>query len=183
MWSFLLKNFSRNTVETQNIFVCLFQDFALDYGIVAESFETSVPWDKCEKLCFNVKAVVAAECEKHGIQYYIISCRVTQTYDAGACVYFYFGFRNLAHSDPVHTYEEIENKARDEILASGKITDLWKFGANEKFNQADPSHIITESEKFGPNGTSKVFLQSVSIFTSLRSENLTPKIFSQLEIC
>lgn len=99
----------------------------MDYGIVAESFETSVPWDKCEKLCYNVKAVVAAECEKHGIQYYIISCRVTQTYDAGACVYFYFGFRNLAHSDPVHTYEEIENKARDEILASGKIGEAKIF--------------------------------------------------------
>lgn len=99
----------------------------MDYGIVAESFETSVPWDKCEKLCYNVKAVVAAECKKHGIQYYIISCRVTQTYDAGACVYFYFGFRNLAHSDPVHTYEEIENKARDEILASGEIAGNLKI--------------------------------------------------------
>ena len=87
---------------------------------MAESFETSVPWDKCEKLCYNVKAVVTNECEKHGIKHFMISCRVTQTYDAGACVYFYFGFRNLAHSDPVHTYEEIENKARDEILASGK---------------------------------------------------------------
>lgn len=64
---------------------------------------------------------MSAECQKRNIQYYLISCRVTQTYDAGACVYFYFGFRNLASNDPVHTYEEIENIARDEILASGKL--------------------------------------------------------------
>lgn len=31
------------------------QDLALDYYIVAESFETSVPWDKCEQLCTNTK--------------------------------------------------------------------------------------------------------------------------------
>ncbi len=49
----------------------------------------------------------------------MISCRVTQTYDAGACVYFYFGFRYISSVNPVHTYEEIENRARDEILASG----------------------------------------------------------------
>jgi alkyldihydroxyacetonephosphate synthase len=94
---------------------------ALDYGIVAESFETSVPWDKCEKLCYNVKAVVTSECKKHGIDHFLISSRVTQTYDSGACVYFYFGFRYNTHEDPVHTYEEIENRARDEILASGEL--------------------------------------------------------------
>lgn len=51
----------------------------------------------------------------------LVSCRVTQTYDAGACVYFYFGFNYLDghESDPVHLYEEIEKAARDEILANG----------------------------------------------------------------
>jgi alkyldihydroxyacetonephosphate synthase len=49
----------------------------------------------------------------------MISCRVTQTYDAGACVYFYFGFNHSGLPNPVETYEMIENCARDEILASG----------------------------------------------------------------
>lgn len=82
-------------------------------------FTLIVPWDRCETLCYNVKEVVRAECKKNGIMHYLISCRVTQTYDAGACVYFYFGFKYVKHCDPVTTYEEIENKARDEILASG----------------------------------------------------------------
>ena len=81
-----------------------------------------MPWDKCEKLCSNIKAFVRTECHNRGIQNFAISCRVTQSYDAGACVYFYFAFGDPEKklSDPVHTYEEIENEARDEILASGK---------------------------------------------------------------
>ena len=81
-----------------------------------------MPWDKCEKLCSNVKASIRDECAKYKIQNFLISCRVTQTYDAGACVYFYFGFRfDAQHQDPSHIYEEIENKARDVILASGSL--------------------------------------------------------------
>ncbi|KAL7024101.1 hypothetical protein ACKWTF_012903 [Chironomus riparius] len=100
--------------------IAYIRDLGLDYGIVAESFETSVPWDKCESLCRNTKAVVRQECKKHGIDHYLISCRVTQTYDAGACVYFYFGFRwNTECQNPVDLYEEIELMARNEILASG----------------------------------------------------------------
>ena len=34
--------------------------------------------------------------------------RVTQTYDAGACVYFYFGFNYRGISNPVQVYEDIE---------------------------------------------------------------------------
>jgi hypothetical protein len=41
----------------------LFQDLALDYHILAESFETSVPWDKAILLCTNVKQRVARECK------------------------------------------------------------------------------------------------------------------------
>jgi len=33
---------------------------------------------------------------------------VTQTYDAGACVYFYFAFNYRGISDPIHVYEQIE---------------------------------------------------------------------------
>lgn len=60
------------------------------------------------------------ECSRYNIKHFLISCRVTQTYDAGACVYFYFGFKYTSVcSNPVHIYELIENSARDEILASG----------------------------------------------------------------
>ena len=37
-----------------------------------------------------------------------VDFRVTQTYDAGACVYFYFGFNYRGISNPVQVYEDIE---------------------------------------------------------------------------
>lgn len=43
-----------------------------------------------------------------GLQHFYVTCRVTQTYDAGACVYFYFAFNYKSISDPVTVYEEIE---------------------------------------------------------------------------
>lgn len=44
---------------------------------------------------------------------------MTQTYDAGACVYFYFGFNYSQVKNPVEVYEHIESAARNEILLSG----------------------------------------------------------------
>lgn len=97
----------------------IFQDLGLEYDVVAESFETSVPWDRTLTLCNNVKHRVAQECKAFNIKHYLISCRVTQTYDSGCCIYFYFAFNYKNQSDPVHTYELIEERARDEIIASG----------------------------------------------------------------
>lgn len=91
----------------------------MEYYIVAESFETSVPWDRCLTLCKNVKHRVAVECKKENIEHFLISCRVTQTYDAGCVIYFYFGFNYLNKNNPVELYEHIEDAARDEIIASG----------------------------------------------------------------
>ncbi|XP_055524384.1 alkyldihydroxyacetonephosphate synthase-like [Wyeomyia smithii] len=99
--------------------IAYIRDLALEYSVVAESFETSVAWDRCEILCTNVKNRIRKECAKHSIKHYLISCRVTQSYDAGACVYFYFGFNHTGFSSPVHIYETIEAQARDEILACG----------------------------------------------------------------
>jgi hypothetical protein len=42
----------------------MFQDIILDhYGVMAESFETSVPWAKVATLCRNVKNVTARMCK------------------------------------------------------------------------------------------------------------------------
>jgi len=42
---------------------CFFQDLALEYDIFAESFETSVAWDRTLSLCYNVKHRLKRECE------------------------------------------------------------------------------------------------------------------------
>ncbi|KAG7282211.1 hypothetical protein CRUP_038379, partial [Coryphaenoides rupestris] len=83
--------------------------------VIGESFETSVPWDRVLDICRNVKERITRECKDKGVQFAPLStCRVTQCYDAGACVYFYFAFNYRGLSDPVHVYEQVE-----EILANG----------------------------------------------------------------
>jgi alkyldihydroxyacetonephosphate synthase len=53
-----------------------------------------------------------------GIKHFLIS-QVTQTYDVGSCVYFYFSFKWNGVADPLATYEHLEHLAHDEILALG----------------------------------------------------------------
>ncbi|KAL3272801.1 hypothetical protein HHI36_014261 [Cryptolaemus montrouzieri] len=99
--------------------IAYLRDTGLRYRIVAESFETSVPWDRALSLCANVKLRISEECRKHSINHFLISCRMTQTYDAGCVIYFYFAFSHEGVSDPVETYHQIESIARNEILANG----------------------------------------------------------------
>ncbi|KAK1165644.1 hypothetical protein AOXY_G14228 [Acipenser oxyrinchus oxyrinchus] len=100
--------------------IAYLRDLGMDYYVIGESFETSVPWDRVLDLCSNVKERIIRECKEKGVQFPPLStCRVTQTYDAGACVYFYFAFNYRGLSDPVHVYDQIEHAAREEILANG----------------------------------------------------------------
>jgi alkyldihydroxyacetonephosphate synthase len=48
-----------------------------------------------------------------------VTCRVTQVYDTGACVYFYLGVGYEGVEDPPHEFKKLEDAARDEILRSG----------------------------------------------------------------
>lgn len=100
--------------------IAYLRDLGFEYCCVAESFETSVPWDRVLDLCRNVKDRIKRECHERGIQFPpYVTCRITQLYDAGACIYFYFGFNYRGLPNPVQTYEDIESSARDEILANG----------------------------------------------------------------
>lgn len=129
---------------TLTFVIAYIRDIALDYDIIAESFETSVPWDRALALCRNVKHRYFArcesfsrviheclrrnffffcrlirECEKRGIAYYLVTHRITQSYDAGCCIYFYFGFNCSQVPNPLECYQELEDMARDEIIDSG----------------------------------------------------------------
>lgn len=142
-----------------------------------------MPWDKCEQLCANTKIAVSEDFKSRGINHFLICCRVTQTYDAGACVYFYFGFPYTNQEDPMHIYEEVEIKAREAILASGGISfvaECSKF--HFRYSQVVPYRIIMVSEKLEQNGTSKVCPMSASSFLNQQNSNWIRRIFSQREI-
>ncbi len=100
--------------------IAYIRDFVMNFHIIAESFETSVPWSQCISLCDRVKARMYAEHIKRGLPGKpFVTCRVTQVYDTGVAVYFYYAFSYLGLDNPSEVYTELENVARDEILASG----------------------------------------------------------------
>ena len=99
--------------------IAYLRDFGFEFGVLSESFETAVPWEQVLPLCEQVKARVHQETKQHGIPKAFVSCRVTQIYATGACIYFYIAFPWRELLDPVHTFEEVEAAARKEILAQG----------------------------------------------------------------
>jgi alkyldihydroxyacetonephosphate synthase len=100
--------------------IAYLRDFIMKHHVIAESFETSVSWSDALALCTNVKRRLVEEYEARklpGIPF--VTCRVTQLYQTGVAVYFYFGFSHKGVERPAEVYAELEDAARDEILASG----------------------------------------------------------------
>lgn len=100
--------------------IAYLRDWGFNYYYIGESFETSVPWSNVHQLVRNVKTKLRQSCQEKGIVHPpFVSARVTQCYETGVCVYFYFGFNYRGINDPVQCYLQIEEEARDEILANG----------------------------------------------------------------
>lgn len=52
------------------------QDLAMRFGVLGESFETSVPWSKCHAICRNVKARIRLEAKAHKLRKpFLLTCR------------------------------------------------------------------------------------------------------------
>ncbi len=100
--------------------IAYLRDFVMKLGIVAESFETSVPWSRTLELCERVKQRIYDEYTAMGLPGRpFVTARVTQLYPSGVAVYFYLGFHHGNAKDPVAHFTALENAARDEILKCG----------------------------------------------------------------
>jgi alkyldihydroxyacetonephosphate synthase len=100
--------------------IAYIRDFMMEHYVLAESFETAVAWSQCAPLIQNVKQRLWQEHAKRGLPGKpFVSARVTQLYDTGVCVYFYFAFYHRGVEDASEVYAELERAAREEILRSG----------------------------------------------------------------
>ena len=100
--------------------IAYIRDFLMNYYILGESFETSVSWSQTLSLCDNVRRRVHEEHKKRNLPGKpFISSRVTQIYQTGVCIYFYFGYYYKDVDDPSEVFAEMERAAREEILSSG----------------------------------------------------------------
>lgn len=142
--------------------IAYIRDLVMEHNMLAESFETSVPWDCLENMIKGVTARIEKSCYSRGVrQKPFVSFRITQIYDTGCCVYVYFGFLSVGLKDPVNVYNEVEDEARETLLAAGgslshhhgvgKIRKKFIRGAIGEFSiemlrkikqQIDPNNIF-----------------------------------------
>ena len=100
--------------------IAYIRDFLMDFYIIAESFETSAAWSDVFPLISNVKKRLEAEYAARRLPGKVfVTARVTQVYQTGAAIYFYFGFYYKGVPHPSQVYNELEAIAREEILRSG----------------------------------------------------------------
>jgi len=100
--------------------IAYMRDFMMKHYILGESLETSVPWSQTLSLCENVKRRLEEEYARRALPGKpFVSARVTQVYQTGVCIYFYFAFYHKGVERPSQVFTELERIARDEILLSG----------------------------------------------------------------
>jgi alkyldihydroxyacetonephosphate synthase len=100
--------------------IAYIRDFVMKHYVLAESFETSVPWSRVLELCDRVKRRIQQEHSQRNLPGKpFITCRVTQVYATGVAVYFYFAYFYKGVENPSEVYAELEVAARDEILRCG----------------------------------------------------------------
>lgn len=100
--------------------IAYIRDFVMSFGILAESFETSVSWTDVRTLITRVKQRLADEFKKLGLPGNpFVTARITQLYDSGVAVYFYLGVHQGNTAHPIEAYATLEQAARDEILKCG----------------------------------------------------------------
>ena len=100
--------------------IAYLRDWILNHWLLAESFETSASWTDALAVCNNVKRRLEEEHRKRNLPGKpFMSCRVTQVYPTGVCIYFYYAYYFKGVENPSEVFSEVEHAARDEVLKSG----------------------------------------------------------------
>ncbi len=100
--------------------IAYIRDFLNQYGILGETFETSVPWDRVHQVCDAVSGELVTQAGSYGVPGNpYLSYRVTQTYHTGVCIYFTMGIYGKGLDRPGRVFHAIEHRLRQVILDNG----------------------------------------------------------------
>jgi alkyldihydroxyacetonephosphate synthase len=95
-----------------------FQDFFFDMGFLLDSVEPAVSWTQCWTMINAIKRVWEEELKNRKI-FNVLALRISQIYNGGVCVYFYYGIGPTHQKDQLETFEELTDILREAILAAG----------------------------------------------------------------
>lgn len=149
--------------------IAYLRDYSFGYWLIGESFETSIPWANVLDVCYRVTERIENSADEFELPYApMCSYRVTQLYDTGACVYFYFGFIFRGLADPVRKFNQIEALARDVVIECGgsishhhgvgKLRKHWLGTCNSKLGNhmvesvkraVDPTNVLGSGNLLG----------------------------------
>ncbi|CAG9803045.1 unnamed protein product [Chironomus riparius] len=97
---------------------CYLRDLFFDLGFVFDSIEPSIVWKKCWSLIKAIEKSWKDEMDKRKILN-VLAIRISQVYDTGACVYFYYGIGPTKDRDQFEVFEELTDTLRVVILNHG----------------------------------------------------------------
>ncbi len=100
--------------------IAYIRDFFLQYHVMGETYETTVPWSKIHAVCKAVLAEAEAQHQAYKLPgNCYVSYRVTQCYHTGVCIYFTHGFYAKGVERPDKIFNQIEHKLRQVIIDAG----------------------------------------------------------------
>jgi alkyldihydroxyacetonephosphate synthase len=100
--------------------IAYIRDFVASFHVIGETFETSVPWSKIQRVCRAVEDRAREEHKRHGLPgKFYVSYRITQLYHTGVCIYFMYGIYTKGVPRPDEVYARIEHALRETIMENG----------------------------------------------------------------
>ncbi|KAG5677422.1 hypothetical protein PVAND_007180 [Polypedilum vanderplanki] len=133
--------------------VCYIRDFFFDMGFLFDSIEPSVSWSKSWSMINAIMNVWKEETGKRNI-FNILALRISQIYNNGVCVYFYYGIGPTTEYDQLQIFEELTNILRKAILTTGG-------------NLSHHHGVGKKSSKWYPASVSRV---GVDVFNAIKSK-------------
>ena len=145
--------------------IAYIRDYCFDYGIISETFETSIEWSKIEQMGEAVKERLKQEYPKYIKSTPFLSYRLSQPYNTGACVYFTFGFHNSETPEKgIEIYHKMENAMRETMIEHGgsishhhgvgqiKADELMEQSTKEQIElQKQIKHLFDVNDRFCRN--------------------------------
>jgi alkyldihydroxyacetonephosphate synthase len=100
--------------------IAYIRDFMLQFNILGETFETTVPWGRVQQVCKSVEEKLHQEHQKYHLPGKpFLTYRITQLYHTSVCIYFTLCIYTKNVDNPEVIVSEIDHSLRQTIMDNG----------------------------------------------------------------